>query len=124
VAALAVVAGVAVQPGVFPLHSAPATDSSPWYDDTPAEQLRQDQCLMAHVLRLGGPTMAATAQDGLNQPADKLHVLANREHWEQTPSRSKTGSTTSPARTSSAPDGRASSATCPERSCSPSSPKT
>ena len=28
---------------------------------------------MADVLRLGGPTMAATAQDGLNQPQDKLH---------------------------------------------------
>ncbi|MGW2749201.1 RICIN domain-containing protein, partial [Streptomyces sp. NPDC001450] len=40
---------------------------------------------MADVLRLGGSSMAATAQDGLNQPADKLHVLANREHWEQTP---------------------------------------
>ncbi|MFF4797306.1 RICIN domain-containing protein [Streptomyces sp. NPDC001351] len=40
---------------------------------------------MSHVLRLGGPSMAATAQDGLNQPADKLHVLANREHWDKTP---------------------------------------
>ncbi|MFJ3303528.1 ricin-type beta-trefoil lectin domain protein [Streptomyces sp. NPDC086549] len=40
---------------------------------------------MSDVLRLGGPSMATTAQDGLNQPADKLHVLANREHWEQTP---------------------------------------
>ncbi|UXY32704.1 RICIN domain-containing protein [Streptomyces sp. HUAS TT20] len=40
---------------------------------------------MADVLRLGGPSMATTAQDGLNQPADKLHVLADRKHWEQTP---------------------------------------
>ncbi|WP_436842797.1 RICIN domain-containing protein [Streptomyces collinus] len=40
---------------------------------------------MADVLRLGGPTMATTAQDGLNQPADKLHVLADRQHWDQTP---------------------------------------
>ncbi|MGW2571097.1 RICIN domain-containing protein [Streptomyces sp. NPDC001537] len=85
VAALAILAGLAVQPGLAGLGAEPAGDSSPWYDDTPAEQLRQDQCLMAHVLRLGGPSMAATAQDGLNQPADKLHVLANREHWEQTP---------------------------------------
>ncbi|MFF4358770.1 RICIN domain-containing protein [Streptomyces sp. NPDC001604] len=85
VAALAVLAGVAVQPGLAGLHAEPAGDSSPWYDDTPAEQLRQDQCLMAHVLRLGGPTMAATAQDGLNQPPDKLHVLADRKSWEQTP---------------------------------------
>ncbi|MGW1917565.1 RICIN domain-containing protein [Streptomyces sp. NPDC002076] len=83
--ALAVVAGLAVQPGSSPLHAEPASDSYPWYQDTPAEQLRQDQCLMADVLRLGGPSMAATAQGGLNQSADKLHVLANREHWQQTP---------------------------------------
>ncbi|MFF4331445.1 ricin-type beta-trefoil lectin domain protein [Streptomyces sp. NPDC001591] len=40
---------------------------------------------MADVLRLGGPAMAQVAQDGLNQPQDKLHVLADRKHWEQTP---------------------------------------
>ncbi|MFI0163606.1 RICIN domain-containing protein [Streptomyces sp. NPDC017095] len=40
---------------------------------------------MSEVLRLGGPSMAATAQDGLNQPADQLHVLADRQHWEKTP---------------------------------------
>ncbi|WP_449657733.1 ricin-type beta-trefoil lectin domain protein [Streptomyces echinatus] len=40
---------------------------------------------MSEVLRLGGPSMAAIAQDGLNQPADKLHVAANRDYWEQTP---------------------------------------
>ncbi|RSN08075.1 virulence factor [Streptomyces sp. WAC 01325] len=40
---------------------------------------------MADVLRLGGPAMAATAQNGLNQPADKLHTLADRERWESTP---------------------------------------
>ncbi|MFC9678375.1 ricin-type beta-trefoil lectin domain protein [Streptomyces sp. NPDC056948] len=39
---------------------------------------------MADVLRLGGPSMAATAQDGLNQSPDKLHVLADRDHWEET----------------------------------------
>ncbi len=44
-----------------------------------------DQCLMADVLRLGGPAMAQTAQDGLNLPADKLHVLADRQFWQQTP---------------------------------------
>lgn len=60
-------------------------DSYPWYDDTTAEQLRQDQCLMADVLRLGGPSMTATAQDGLNQTPDKLHVLADRKNWERTP---------------------------------------
>ncbi|WP_244181881.1 RICIN domain-containing protein [Streptomyces curacoi] len=40
---------------------------------------------MTDVLRLGGPAMAATAQDGLNQPADKLHTLADRQHWQNTP---------------------------------------
>ncbi|WP_394427256.1 polymorphic toxin-type HINT domain-containing protein [Streptomyces sp. SGAir0957] len=59
--------------------------SQGWYEDTPAEQLRQDQCLMNGVLQLGGTSMAAVAQDALNQPADQLHVLANREHWQDTP---------------------------------------
>ncbi|WP_328339692.1 RICIN domain-containing protein [Streptomyces violaceus] len=89
-AAVAVLAGVAVQPDVLDRltgteAAAPANDSSDWSDDTAAEQLRQDQCLMVDVLRLGGPSMAATAQDGLNQPPDKLHALANPEHWEDTP---------------------------------------
>ncbi|MEV8529610.1 ricin-type beta-trefoil lectin domain protein [Streptomyces sp. NPDC052000] len=47
--------------------------------------LRQDQCLMADVLRLGGPAMAQTALNGLNQPTDKLHALADRQFWQQTP---------------------------------------
>ncbi|MEV6117648.1 RICIN domain-containing protein [Streptomyces sp. NPDC052109] len=83
--ALAVVAGLAVQPGASALKAEPASDSYPWYQDTAAEQLRQDQCLMADVLRLGGPSMAVTAQDSLNQNADKLHTLAARDHWEKTP---------------------------------------
>ncbi|WP_443062626.1 polymorphic toxin type 27 domain-containing protein [Streptomyces sp. NBC_00390] len=62
-----------------------AGDSYDWYEDTASEELRQDQCLMADVLRLGGPAMAATAQDGLNQPQDKLHALADRKHWQDTP---------------------------------------
>lgn len=85
VAALAVVAGLAVQPGLARLSAEPAADSYPWYQDSAAEQLRQDQCLMTDVLRLGGPSMAATAQDGLNQSPDKLHALAGRKNWEQTP---------------------------------------
>ncbi|GGY22873.1 hypothetical protein GCM10010384_32400 [Streptomyces djakartensis] len=87
---MAVLAGLAVQPGGLGRstgsEAAPlANGSSHWSDDTAAEQLRQDQCLMAEVLRLGGPSMAATAQDGLNQPPDKLHALANRDYWEDTP---------------------------------------
>ncbi|WTY66536.1 ricin-type beta-trefoil lectin domain protein [Streptomyces sp. NBC_01410] len=64
---------------------APAGDSEDWFEETADEEMRQDLCLMADVLRLGGPSMATTAQDGLNQPQDKLHELANREHWEDTP---------------------------------------
>jgi hypothetical protein len=85
VTTLAVLAGLAVQPGSVRLNVEPVSDSPPWYSDTAAEQLRQDQCLMSEVLRLGGPTMTAVTQDGLNQPADKLRVLANREYWEKTP---------------------------------------
>ncbi|WP_414718998.1 ricin-type beta-trefoil lectin domain protein [Streptomyces sp.] len=87
VAALAILGGLAVQPGLQDIgqRMAPAGDDWDWYTDTAVEQLRQDQCLMADVLRLGGPTMATTAQDGLNQPQDKLHELANRQHWEDTP---------------------------------------
>ncbi|MFI9614556.1 RICIN domain-containing protein [Streptomyces sp. NPDC052023] len=65
--------------------SEPAAASHDWYDDTAAEQLRQDQCLMTDVLRLGGPAMFATAQDGLNQTPEKLHELADRQYWEETP---------------------------------------
>ncbi|MFF3616174.1 RICIN domain-containing protein [Streptomyces sp. NPDC002580] len=84
-AALAVLAALAVQPGSIRPNTEPVAGSYPWYDDTAAEQLRQDQCLMADVLRLGGSSMAATAQNGLNQTPDKLHVLADRKNWEQTP---------------------------------------
>lgn len=87
VAALAVLGGLAVQPDLLGrgADTDPAAASYDWNVDTAAEQLRQDQCLMADVLRLGGPSMATTAQDGLNQPADKLHTLADRKNWERTP---------------------------------------
>lgn len=87
VAALAVLGGPAVRPELTDLgrDAASASDSYDWYEDTAAEQLRQDECLMGDVLRLGGPSMAQTAQGGLNQPADALHALANREYWEKTP---------------------------------------
>ncbi|WP_425584718.1 RICIN domain-containing protein [Streptomyces vastus] len=89
VLALAVLFGLAIRPDLLDrlagAGAAPAGDSYDWHEDTAAEQLRQDQCLMADVLRLGGLSMAATAQDGLNQTPDKLHALADREHWENTP---------------------------------------
>jgi len=85
----AVLCGIAAGPGLtdrLDLAASSASDRrDDWYEDTADEQLRQDQCLMAEVLRLGGPTMAGIAQDGLNQTPDKLHTLANQEHWTDTP---------------------------------------
>ncbi|WP_353947008.1 RICIN domain-containing protein [Streptomyces sp. HUAS MG91] len=40
---------------------------------------------MSDVLRLGGPAMATTAKDGLNQTPEKLRQLADRQYWEETP---------------------------------------
>ncbi|MEU7147226.1 nucleic acid/nucleotide deaminase domain-containing protein [Streptomyces sp. NPDC045456] len=89
VTALALLAGLAVQPEDLTAkqagRSAKAADSYGRLSVASAEQLREDQCLMNDVLRLGGASMAAAAQDGLNQPPDKLRVLANRDYWEDTP---------------------------------------
>ncbi|MCX4571775.1 hypothetical protein OHB41_00835 [Streptomyces sp. NBC_01571] len=83
----AVLGGLAVQPDLIGrgADAGPVGDSYDWHVDTGAEQLSQYQCLMADVLRLGGPSMATTAQDGLNQPPGQLHTLADRECWEKTP---------------------------------------
>ncbi|OEJ95647.1 polymorphic toxin-type HINT domain-containing protein [Streptomyces thermolilacinus] len=37
------------------------------------------------MLRFGGQATGAIAQDGLNQPPERLRVLANREYWDKTP---------------------------------------
>ncbi|MEW1774233.1 RNase A-like domain-containing protein [Streptomyces sp. NPDC086777] len=55
------------------------------FDAAAAEQLRQDQCLMADALRLGGTSTVPLAQNALNQTADQLHTAANREYWNDTP---------------------------------------
>ncbi|MFF3919454.1 hypothetical protein ACFYZB_39710 [Streptomyces sp. NPDC001852] len=82
-AALSVLAGLAVQPGPTSLGGDPVDDSYPWYKDTAAEQLRQDQCLMADVLRLGGPSMAATAQDGAEARKKAAAVLRADDAYDQ-----------------------------------------
>ncbi|MET7455137.1 ricin-type beta-trefoil lectin domain protein [Streptomyces sp. NPDC005574] len=67
---------------------APVADSGDSYDGfdaKAAEQIRQDQCLMTEVLRMGGPAMYGVAQDGLGQSPDKLHTAADREYWNTTP---------------------------------------
>ncbi|WP_053161231.1 ricin-type beta-trefoil lectin domain protein [Streptomyces caatingaensis] len=85
--ALAVLAALVVRPDALDrlTDARPAGDSYDGFDASAAEQLRQDQCLMATVLRTGGPTMFAHAQDALNQSPDKLHLAADRQYWEHTP---------------------------------------
>ncbi|WP_329202708.1 RICIN domain-containing protein [Streptomyces sp. NBC_01435] len=81
---MALLAGAGVSDG----YTAPPTELASdydWYEDTPAELLRQDQCLMSDVLRLGGPAMATSAKDGLNQSPERLRELADRDYWEDTP---------------------------------------
>ncbi|QXQ95295.1 nucleic acid/nucleotide deaminase domain-containing protein [Streptomyces sp. WY228] len=75
-------AGIGSSPKSPPVELAADYD---WNEDTPAEQLRQDQCLMSDVLRLGGTAMAATAKDGLNQSPERLRELADRNYWKDTP---------------------------------------
>ncbi|MFJ5294849.1 ricin-type beta-trefoil lectin domain protein [Streptomyces sp. NPDC088348] len=87
VLALAVLGGPSVRPELLDLgrSTESASNSYDWFTDTAAEQLRQDQCLMGDVLRLGGTSMARTAQGGLNQTPEQLHVLADREYWQKSP---------------------------------------
>lgn len=63
----------------------PVADSYDGFDAKAADQLREDQCLLGEMLRMGGPETSAVAQDGLNQAPDKLHEAANSEYWEKTP---------------------------------------
>ncbi|MFJ5140345.1 RICIN domain-containing protein [Streptomyces sp. NPDC088707] len=86
VVGLALLGGLAVQPGLptSPRMDAVGNDYD-WYTDTAAEQLRQDQCLMAEVLRMGGPAMAAVAQGGLDLSPEALRTAADRKYWENTP---------------------------------------
>ncbi|GAA4001231.1 hypothetical protein GCM10022384_55190 [Streptomyces marokkonensis] len=65
--------------------TAAIADSYDGFDTEAVEQLRRDQCLMADVLRLGGPAMSTLAQNGLNQSPEQLHVTANSEYWTDTP---------------------------------------
>ncbi|WP_416983075.1 ricin-type beta-trefoil lectin domain protein [Streptomyces sp. T028] len=87
--AAAVLGGLAVQPSLLGRYAAddmaPVADSYDGFDAKAAEQLRQDQCLMTEVLRMGGPAMYGVAQDGLNQTPDKLHTAADRQYWNTTP---------------------------------------
>ncbi|MEU1476022.1 ricin-type beta-trefoil lectin domain protein [Streptomyces sp. NPDC005760] len=90
--AVALIGSVSVQPDLISRYAgddmasvADAGDSYDGFDAQAAEQLREDQCRLGEVLRMGGPAMFGVAQDGLNQTPDKLHTAANREYWNDTP---------------------------------------
>ncbi|WP_345943701.1 RICIN domain-containing protein, partial [Streptomyces sp. SID3212] len=70
--------------GVLP-DTVSVADSYDGFDAESAEQLRQDQCLMADALRVGAPRMAGLGQSGLNQTPEQLHATADREYWNDTP---------------------------------------
>ncbi|MFE2419505.1 hypothetical protein [Streptomyces hokutonensis] len=77
VLALAVPAAVAGHPELPERRTVAGglvADGHDGFDAAAAEQLRQDQYLLTSALRLGGPAMSGTAQDGLNRTPDKLPV--------------------------------------------------
>lgn len=55
------------------------SDSYDGFDTKAAEQLREDQCTAADVLRKGGPNMFALAQNALGLPPDQLHQKVRRD---------------------------------------------
>jgi hypothetical protein len=83
VAALAVLGGLAVQPGLLGRDAtqpvAATGDSYDGFDSKAAEQLREDQCVAAYGLRKGGPNLFALAQNAVGLPADQLHQKLRRD---------------------------------------------
>jgi hypothetical protein len=78
---LAVVAGVGI--GQLPVRQRPAAAAGP--EAAAAQQVRQDQCLLSNVLRIGGPAMKRVAVAGLGGDAAALHAAANPSYWTGTP---------------------------------------
>ncbi|WP_343242847.1 ricin-type beta-trefoil lectin domain protein [Streptomyces sp. SID12501] len=83
VAALAVLGGMVVQPGLLGRDAtqpvAATGDSYDGFDSKAAEQLRDDQCVAAYGLRKGGPNLFALAQNAVGLPADQLHQKLRRD---------------------------------------------
>ncbi|MCT9092382.1 hypothetical protein N4G70_26440 [Streptomyces sp. ASQP_92] len=82
VTALAVAAGLAIQPGALDLGRDDVglvADSYDGYDPTSAEKLREDQCIATFGLRKGGSSMFALAQGALSSPPDQLHQKLRRD---------------------------------------------
>ncbi|MFE8988801.1 ricin-type beta-trefoil lectin domain protein [Streptomyces collinus] len=86
VAALAVLGGLAVQPGLLGRgveeRTAPVAataDSYDGFDTKAAEQLREDQCVAVDALRKGGPNLFGLAQNSIGLPPDQLHQKLKRD---------------------------------------------
>ncbi|MGX5211702.1 ricin-type beta-trefoil lectin domain protein [Streptomyces violaceus] len=86
VAALAVLGGLAVQPGLLGRgaeeRTAPVAasgDSYDGFDTKAAEQLREDQCVAVDALRKGGPNLFGLAQNSIGMPPDQLHQKLKRD---------------------------------------------
>ncbi|MFQ6145816.1 RICIN domain-containing protein [Streptomyces seoulensis] len=85
-ASLALLAGVAVQPGASTGGGEPraglVADSYDGFDAQAAEQLRSDQCVGVDGLRKGGPNLFALAQGAIGLPPDQLHQKLNRDLYD------------------------------------------
>jgi hypothetical protein len=71
--------------GQLPVLVSPAAAASGDAADQAEMQLRQDECLLSNVLRLGGPAAKHVALGGLDADAAAMHTAANPEYWEGTP---------------------------------------
>ncbi|MFC8588669.1 ricin-type beta-trefoil lectin domain protein, partial [Streptomyces sp. NPDC057217] len=81
-AALAVLTGLAVRPGLAVPDAVPAAataDSYDGYDAKAAQQLREDQCLAVDSLRRAGPNVFTVAQSALALPPDQMHKQLERD---------------------------------------------
>ncbi|MFK0180199.1 ricin-type beta-trefoil lectin domain protein [Streptomyces xanthochromogenes] len=80
--ALAVAAGLTIQPGSLNLGQDDVrlvADSYDGYDPAAAEKLREDQCVATYALRKGGSSMFALAQGAVGSTPDQLHQKLRRD---------------------------------------------
>src|SRR5690349_6189806 len=82
---LALVAAVTFGAGQLPILASPAAAASGDAADQAGIQLRQDECLLSNVLRLGGPSAKQVALGGLDGAAAALHAAADPSYWNATP---------------------------------------
>ncbi|WP_405888984.1 polymorphic toxin-type HINT domain-containing protein [Streptomyces sp. NBC_01136] len=82
---LSAVLGIGQVPALA-ASASPVDGGSPsGFDAAAAQQLRQDQCLLSTVLRLGGPGMKKVSAAGLAGDAAALHAAAAADYWNDTP---------------------------------------